>query len=199
MPKEHVDDFKSVKKFKLFNTNNLWMKLAAVKNVVESEALKLDIICNQKTLNDGNKIIQLETAVGSGVECFDKSVGLHVTRDRFLPVKTTSDLLLVMSNLYNVHGGFLKMADKRHFGSTPLVKLGAEFSKMKEFNRRVAETPDMIELDHLTVSGNVTFGRRVILKGTVIIIANHGEKIDIPTGAELENKIVSGNLRILDH
>ena len=104
-----------------------------------------------------------------------------------------------MSNLYKVADGFLKMSDKRSFGSTPLVKLGAEFSKMKEFNRRIAEVPDMIELDHLTVSGDVTFGRRVILKGTVIIIANHGEKIDIPTGAELENKIVSGNLRILDH
>ena len=36
-------------------------------------------------------------------------------------------------------------------------------------------------------------------QGTVIIIANHGERIDIPAGAVLENKIVSGNLRILDH
>lgn len=37
------------------------------------------------------------------------------------------------------------------------------------------------------------------LQGTVIIIANHGDRIDIPAGALLENKIVSGNLRILDH
>ena len=36
-------------------------------------------------------------------------------------------------------------------------------------------------------------------KGTVIIIANHGDRIDIPAGTMLENKIVSGNLRILDH
>lgn len=27
VPKEHVDDFKSVKTFKFFNTNNLWAKL----------------------------------------------------------------------------------------------------------------------------------------------------------------------------
>ena len=39
----------------------------------------------------------------------------------------------------------------------------------------------------------------VSLRGTVIIIANHGDRIDIPAGAVLENKIVSGNLRILDH
>jgi hypothetical protein len=37
------------------------------------------------------------------------------------------------------------------------------------------------------------------VQGTVIIIANQGERIDIPPGAILENKIVSGNLRILDH
>ena len=39
----------------------------------------------------------------------------------------------------------------------------------------------------------------IAAQGTVIIIANHGDRIDIPSGAMLENKIVSGNLRILDH
>lgn len=41
--------------------------------------------------------------------------------------------------------------------------------------------------------------RILFSQGTVIIIANHGDRIDIPSGAILENKIVSGNLRILDH
>ena len=59
--------------------------------------------------------------------------------------------------------------------------------------------PDVVQLDHLTVSGDVSFGKGVSLRGTVIIIANHGEKIDIPSGSILENNIVSGNLRILDH
>lgn len=36
-------------------------------------------------------------------------------------------------------------------------------------------------------------------QGTVIIVANHGQRIDIPSGSILENKVVSGNLRILDH
>lgn len=39
----------------------------------------------------------------------------------------------------------------------------------------------------------------IFLQGTVIVIANHGDRIDIPSGALLENKIVSGNLRILQH
>lgn len=71
--------------------------------------------------------------------------------------------------------------------------------QVKEFLARFASIPDILELDHLTVSGDVTFGKGVTLKGTVIIIANHGERIDLPSGTLLENKIVSGNLRILDH
>ncbi|KPP62123.1 hypothetical protein Z043_119708 [Scleropages formosus] len=70
---------------------------------------------------------------------------------------------------------------------------------VQEYLSRFESIPDMLELDHLTVSGDVTFGKNVSLKGTVIIIANHGDRIDIPAGAMLENKIVSGNLRILDH
>ena len=73
------------------------------------------------------------------------------------------------------------------------------YKQVKEFLSRFSSIPDILELDHLTVSGDVTFGKRVSLKGTVIIIANHGDRIDIPDGAILENKIVSGNLRILDH
>lgn len=64
---------------------------------------------------------------------------------------------------------------------------------------RFSSIPDMLELDHLTVSGDVTFGKNVVLRGTVIIIANHGDRIDVPAGANLENKIMSGNLRILAH
>jgi len=117
-----------------------------------------------------------------------------------LPVKMTSDLLLVMSNLYSLDNGSLCMSNKRMFASTPLVKLGGkEFKKVKDFLIRFGSIPDMLELDHLTVSGDVTFGKGVSLRGTVIIIANHGDRIDIPAGAVLENKIVSGNLRILDH
>ena len=46
------------------------------------------------------------------------------------------------------------------FSSTPLVKLGGkEFKKVKDFLYRFGSIPDMLELDHLTVSGDVTFGK----------------------------------------
>ncbi|KAM5227869.1 UTP--glucose-1-phosphate uridylyltransferase [Ctenodactylus gundi] len=199
VPKAHVDEFKSVSKFKIFNTNNLWISLAAVKRLQEQNAIDMEIIVNPKTLDGGLNVIQLETAVGAAIKSFENSLGINVPRSRFLPVKTTSDLLLVMSNLYSLNAGSLTMSEKREFPTVPLVKLGSSFTKVQDYLRRFESIPDMLELDHLTVSGDVTFGKNVSLKGTVIIIANHGDRIDIPPGAVLENKIVSGNLRILDH
>ncbi|XP_059472900.1 UTP--glucose-1-phosphate uridylyltransferase isoform X2 [Neocloeon triangulifer] len=200
VPKEHVDDFKSVKTFKFFNTNNLWVKLDAIDRVIKKGDLNMEIIVNNKTLNNGLNVIQLETAVGAAMKTFEGGLGINVPRSRFLPVKKTSDLLLVMSNLYSLKNGSLVMSPQRMFDTTPLVKLGDNhFARVKEFLSRFSDIPDLLELDHLTVSGDVTFGKGVSLKGTVIIIANHGDRIDIPAGAVLENKIVSGNLRILDH
>nr|XP_057920828.1 UTP--glucose-1-phosphate uridylyltransferase-like isoform X1 [Doryrhamphus excisus] len=199
VPKSHVDEFKSVSKFKIFNTNNLWISLAAIKRLHDKNAMDMEIIVNPKTLDGGLNVIQLETAAGSAIKSFKNAMGINVPRSRFLPVKTTSDLLLVMSNLYSMDAGSLIMSHKREFLTTPHVKLGSCFTKVQEFLSRFDSIPDILELDHLTVSGDVTFGKNVSLKGTVIIIANHGDRIDIPSGAMLENKIVSGNLRILDH
>ncbi|KAI1896905.1 hypothetical protein AGOR_G00099680 [Albula goreensis] len=192
-------EFKSVTKFKIFNTNNLWISLPAIKRLQEQNSMDMEIIVNPKTLDGGLNVVQLETAVGAAIKSFDNALGINVPRSRFLPVKTTSDLLLVMSNLYSLDAGSLTMSHKREFPTTPHVKLGSSFTKVHDYLTRFESIPDMLELDHLTVSGDVTFGKQVSLKGTVIIIANHGDRIDIPAGAMLENKIVSGNLRILDH
>merc|ERR1719420_1163350 len=109
-------------------------------------------------------------------------------------------LVLMFHDLGSFQSKRLLISEKRQFKTTPLIKLGDEhFKKVSKFSGRFKTIPDMLEADHLTVSGDVTFGKDVSLKGTVIIIANHGDRIDIPSGAILENKIVSGNLRILDH
>lgn len=199
VPKDHIEDFKAVSNFKIFNTNNIWIQLSAIKRIVESNKLNMDVVEEHPQSNAGEKIIQLETLIGSAIKYFDNSIGVNVPRSRFLPVKTCSDLFLVLSNLYNIKEGTLSMNPRRQFKSTPLVQLGYSFRKVKEFHNRLDGIPDILELDHLTVAGDVTFGRGVVLKGTVIIIANHGERIDIPPGSILENKIVSGNLRIMNH
>ncbi|XP_022657495.1 UTP--glucose-1-phosphate uridylyltransferase-like isoform X1 [Varroa destructor] len=200
VPPDHVDEFKSVKKFKIFNTNNLWIRLEEIENIVESGSLELEVIVNPKTLSNGVNVLQLETAAGAAINHFGHAFGIIVPRSRFLPVKKTSDLMLAMSNLYTMSNGTLTMSPLRAFPTVPFVKLGDKhFSKVRDFLSRFSSIPDILELDHLTVSGDVTFGKGVVLRGTVIIIANHGDRIDVPEGAILENKIMSGNLRILTH
>ena len=199
VPSEYVDDFKSVKKFKIFNTNNLWISLRAIKRVVEQQELSLEIIVNNKTADSGEKVIQLETAVGAAIKHFNGAHGVNVPRVRFLPVKSTSDLFLITSDLYKLEHGELNMNPKRIFSNVPLVKLGDHFKKVQHFLSRFQSPPHILELDHLTVTGDVTFGNDVVLSGTVIIVANHGSRIDIPSGSILHDKVVSGSLRILDH
>jgi len=55
--------------------------------------------------------------------------GINVPRRRFLPVKTCSDLLLVMSNLYDMKHGRLDLSPKRQFPSVPIVQLSGPFFK----------------------------------------------------------------------
>ncbi|XP_003748035.1 UTP--glucose-1-phosphate uridylyltransferase isoform X2 [Galendromus occidentalis] len=200
VPPDHIEEFKSISKFKIFNTNNLWIRLDETREIVEKNALELEIIVNPKCLSNHVEVIQLETAAGAAINHFQHALGIRVPRSRFLPVKKTSDLMMAMSNLYNMKNGSLIISPQRPFAGVPLIKLGdAHFSKVRDFLDRFKSIPDILELDHLTVSGDVTFGKGVVLRGTVIIIANHGDRIDVPAGAILDNKIMSGNLRILSH
>jgi len=105
----------------------------------------------------------------------------------------------VQSNIYELHQGYVEMSKKRTYPSVPLVNLGEFFKTVSNYNARLKSIPDILELDQLTVSGDVTFGVNVVLKGTVIVVANVGNRIDIPDGSVLENKVVSGNLRLLEH
>lgn len=68
--------------------------------------LKLPLIKNKKTVNPRDSsspaVFQLETAMGSAVECFDDAGAVVVPRERFAPVKTTNDLFALRSDAYKV-------------------------------------------------------------------------------------------------
>lgn len=69
------------------------------------------------------------------------------------------------------------MSPLRMFPTTPLVILGDKhFANVKSFLSRFATIPNILELDHLTVSGDVVFGANVSLKVRRIFYNNitHG-------------------------
>jgi len=189
VPDEHVNEFKSIEKFKIFNTNNLWVNLKAIKRLVEADALKMEIIPNPKEV-DGVKVLQLETAAGAAIRFFDRAIGINVPRSRFLPVKATSDLLLVQSDLYTLVDGFVTRNPARANPANPSIELGPEFKKVANFLARFKSIPSIVDLDSLKVSGDVWFGSGITLKGKVTITAKPGVKLEIPDGAVLENKDV---------
>ncbi|KAG9442532.1 hypothetical protein H6P81_018386 [Aristolochia fimbriata] len=191
VPDEHVNEFKSIEKFKIFNTNNLWVNLKAIKRLVEAEALKMEIIPNPKEV-DGVKVLQLETAAGAAIRFFEKAIGINVPRSRFLPVKATSDLLLVQSDLYTVVDGFVIRNEVRTNPANPSVELGPEFKKVSNFLGRFKSIPSIIELDSLKVTGDVWFGANITLKGNITVAAKSGVKVEIPDGVVLENKVING-------
>ncbi|PNY07504.1 UTP-glucose-1-phosphate uridylyltransferase, partial [Trifolium pratense] len=191
VPDEHVGEFKSIEKFKIFNTNNLWVNLSAIKRLVEADALKMEIIPNPKEV-DGVKVLQLETAAGAAIRFFDKAIGINVPRSRFLPVKATSDLLLVQSDLYTLEDGSVIRNTARANPENPSIELGPEFKKVSNFLSRFKSIPSIVELDSLKVAGDVWFGAGVILKGKVSIVAKSGVKLEIPDGAVIANKEING-------
>lgn len=202
VPSEKKNEFTSIRKFKIFNTNSVWINLKKLKSLLKEKKIQLDIIENKKNIeNIDEPIIQLETALGSAIKYFPKAVGMIVPRSRFLPVKTCSDLFLIRSNLFVENKGFLGLSPKRMFSATlPLVKLlGPSYKDVNSFNKMFKSIPDILELDHLTVSGNIKFGRNVTLKGTVIVIADDESVINIPDGAILDDNILFGNLPIIEH
>ena len=160
--------------------------------------MELEIIVNPKVTEDGVSVVQLETAAGAAIRHFKNAKGINVPRNRFLPVKSCSDLLLIKSDIYSLEHGQLVINENRMFGTTPVIKLGDHFKKIAQFQKRFKKIPKIIELDHLTVTGDVYFGRNVTLRGTVIVVANEGQRIDIPDGCVLENRLLSGNLNMIE-
>ncbi|KAJ7961806.1 UTP--glucose-1-phosphate uridylyltransferase [Quillaja saponaria] len=72
-----------------------------------------------------------------------------------------------------------------------MINLGSEFEKISDFLSRFRSIPSIIELDSLTVRGDVWFGENITLKGRVSIAAKPGMKLEIPDGVVIENKDIS--------
>ena len=82
-------------------------------------------------------MIQVETAMGAAIEVFEDARTIEVGRDRFVPVKTTNDLLVLRSDVYDIGSDFVldQVADE-----VPFVELDGDFYKLVgEFDKRFPE------------------------------------------------------------
>jgi UTP--glucose-1-phosphate uridylyltransferase len=154
------------------STNNLWFDLAAMRKTLTDRegVLGLPLIRNVKNVDPGDsdspKVIQIETAMGAAIEVFEGARTIHVGRDRFVPVKTTNDLLVLRSDVYALSGEY--RLDQGP-DEVPYVELDPEFYKLlADFDQRFPEgAPSLKEAETLTVHGDWTFGKGVQVVGDV--------------------------------
>jgi UTP--glucose-1-phosphate uridylyltransferase len=174
VPDDDMDAFQDTSRHRFFNANNLWIDLDALRDVLadRGSVLGLPLIVNRKTVDPGDKsstpVIQLETAMGAAIAVFDGAEALHVPRPRFLPVKTTDDLLVLRSDAYEITPEWhVRLAGSR--SAAPYVELDSEHYKLvRDFEERFPSgPPSLVECEALTVRGEVTFGRGVVVRGRV--------------------------------
>jgi UTP--glucose-1-phosphate uridylyltransferase len=176
-PASEEAQFQDITRYKYFNTNNMWIDLAAIRDIMTSRdgVLDLPMIVNTKTIDPRDdsspKVFQLETAMGSAIAVIPGSQAIRVTRGRFSPVKTTSDLLAVQSDAYRLGDDHVLALDDRRAGRPPVIRLDdAYFKKVDQFFERFpAGVPSLIECDSLEVKGDVVFGKGVKIKGSCVI------------------------------
>jgi UTP--glucose-1-phosphate uridylyltransferase len=163
------------------STNNLWFDLRAMADALEARhgILGLPLIRNVKTVDPSDastpEVVQIETAMGAAIELFEGARTIEVGRDRFVPVKTTNDLLVLRSDVYDVGQDFV--LDPA--GKVPYVDLDPSYYKLvPEFELRFPEgAPSLREATSLTVSGDWTFGAKVKVVGEVSLKTGAAERV----------------------
>jgi UTP--glucose-1-phosphate uridylyltransferase len=173
-PDEDIDAFQDTARHRFFNSNNLWVDLEALRAVLAERegVLGLPLIVNRKTVDPADKsstpVFQLETAMGAAIEVFEGAQAIVVPRERFAPTKTTNDLLVLRSDAWRLaDGARLELAA----ADVPLVSLDDDHYKLVgDFEQRFPEgPPSLVRCHSLTVKGDVTFGRDVVVVGDVVV------------------------------
>jgi len=188
---EDEDAFQDITKHRFFNTNNLWIRLDKLKEIVDKFGgfIPLPMILNSKTVDpkddNSQKVVQLETAMGAAIECFDGASAVIVPRTRFAPVKKCNDLLLLRSDAYIITDDFRPLLNPACGGAAPVVDLDSKKYKMVGQLEEATKdgVPSLVDCKRLKIKGVVRMGRSTRFVGDVSI-----------TNTSDESKFISGKI-----
>jgi len=175
-PEEDEKAFQDVSKYKYFNTNNLWVDLVALKGIFEKNggSIPLPVMKNSKTVDPRDKksqpVLQLETAMGAAISCFEGATAIVIPRERFAPVKTTNDLLALRSDAYTLTKDFrITLAPERK-GVPPNIKLDGKYKFVDAMEKIMPQgAPSLLECSSLAIEGEVVLAKGVVFKGSVVV------------------------------
>ena len=178
---EDEDAFQDIARHTTFHANNLWVDLRVLDRLLsDSEArgeagIGLPILVNRKTVDPSDSastdVIQIETAMGGAVGRIEGARAIHVPRTRFRPVKTTNELLLVRSDIFELDDQSAIVSLITH--PDPYVDLDKPYKLVPGFEERFPKgAPSLREATSLRVEGDVTFGADVVCIGDVTVRAS---------------------------
>lgn len=198
-PEPDIGSFQDVNRHRFFNTNNLWIRLDHLKTILAANGgvISLPLIKNLKTVDPQNKtstsVIQLETAMGAAIECFDQAGAVRVPRTRFAPVKSTSDLLAIRSDAYEITKDWRLILGSQFNGQPPKVDLDSQYYKIvDQLDSHIQRIPSLRDCKELRIRGPVTINEDVVFKGIVQVenLTSSDQKL---AGGEYENEEIQLN------
>ncbi len=185
-PAEDEESFRDYRRWRYYNTNNLWIDLRILADRLEQRGgvMGLPLIVNRKTVDprdsESPPVLQLESAMGAAIGSFPGAQLLCVPRTRFVPVKTTDDLLVLRSDVYRVTEEQAVEPVPERNGTLPFVELDKRYYKILDrFEARFpAGPPSLREAQRLVVHGDVTFADGVVVRGSVELSTDEPLRLD---------------------
>ena len=190
-PEEDLDALQDISRHRYVNTNNLWVDLRGAQGAAGRARRRARAAADRQQEDRRPRRQVLAGGVpardGDGRRRRRRSTGarpLRVPRSRFSPVKSTEDLLALRSDAYVLTDDARVELDPRREHRPPVIDLDDEhYKRLADFEQRFPKgAPSLVECERLSLEGDVTFGRDVVVRGTVRV---EGPK-EIPDGEELE-------------
>jgi UTP--glucose-1-phosphate uridylyltransferase len=171
-----VDSFTDIARYSFFNTNNIWIRLDAVKQFLEEKRnLSLPPVISRKRLivqdAASQAVLHFEFALGSAVSLFEKSGALRVPRSRFAPVKNCDDLLMVWSDYYQLMPDYrLCVNPARRAGPVSIALDPAYYSRIDLLQSRFpCGAPSLVDCESFSVRGDIRFGCDIAVRGAASV------------------------------
>ena len=137
-----------------------------------------------KFFNTNNLWVNLEAAMGSANSAFPTAAEILIPRTRFAPVKTTADMLALMSDAYEITADLRMVLKEECKGVPPTIKLDDAYKFVDQLKKLVpGAPPSLVRCKKLTVEGaNIEIEEGVVIEGSVKITNASGEPKKLTAG-----------------
>jgi UTP--glucose-1-phosphate uridylyltransferase len=199
-PRNELDAFQDIRRYRFFNTNNIWLDLRRLQDLIAKEkAVHLTMILNPKTLDPRDvkspKVYQIESAMGAAISLFEGATAIKVPRPRFFPVKKCNDLLAVRSDCFILTDDekFIINPLRRKNNRSETIKIELDtsyYGKIDDFDKRFKDgVPSLVDCESLTVRGDVFFEKNVTIRGSVVITNTGNSRAVVTEGATIDGDV----------